>query len=521
MKILFYLEPHPIRNRFESFNFIGMRIMRMLRDEYIGKTSVGYEPHEVRILLSRHYDKIIKEFPEMQPAILGMSAEENNKLTAMKLDWQNNPKAIADWVDLMKGAGEVSEFYESVLERVQNGPYSFDLVINWATNGAIRNYCEKHGIHNISLEQGCVRNPIYESMYIDAMGVNGMAMSRYIDLSRVVPMDMEVLRLMLPSKSTHDKAIDAIHNTIKSKYSAAIYEGIGRNVLIALQLKDDSNCILYSDYASMHEMLSEVLPVLHDAGYKCFIKPHPAAKDRLINQFDHDDCKTYLNSFENNVYWLDDIVQNRDYIALLNKMDWIVTVNSSAGFEAMIYGKPVVILGDAPYRIGKQLPRLEDMLSDEFDYNAYSDTCARIVTVMLRHYLVPSTMAHDFSYLMRYIDKATRAYDILQTNGASAMTDFIQGDVHLDFAIKQQLTTERVLQSRYAKYRDKLSPPTNLVDTPKPITVISNEKKLEQRSFKQSFSRKWAKLKRDPAKFCIDSKNPLLRYIGRLMGGRK
>lgn len=515
MKILFYLEPHPIRNRFESFGFIGARIMKMLRDEYLGKTSTAYEPPEVRILLSRYYDKLSKEFSEMQPAILGMSAEENDKLSTLKLDWQD-PQAITTWVDLMKGEGEISEFYESILERVYTGPYCFDVVINWATNGAIRNFCQKHGIHNISLEQGCVRDPIYESLYIDAMGVNGMAISRYIDLNRVKPMDMEVMRFMLPSKSAHHKAVDAIHNAIKSKYSAAIYAGIGRNVLITLQLKDDSNCILYSDYSSMREMLAQVLPKLHQAGYNCFIKPHPAAKDRYINQVDHDECKEYLSNFDDNVYWLDDIVQNRDYIALLNKMDWVVTVNSSAGFEAMIYGKPVVVLGDAPYRIGNQLPRLDDMLSDDFDYQAYGDTCARIVTVMLRHYLVPSVMGHDFHYLMHYIKRAMYAYDIFQTEGASAMTDFIQEDSYLDFSIKEQLTAEKVLQSRYAKYRVK----THAVAGQQTIAKTVTAKKIEPLNFEQRFSRKWAKLKRDPAKFCIDSKNPLLRLIGKLMGGR-
>ncbi len=520
MKILIYLEPHPIRDRFESFGFIGQRFIKMLRDEYHGRANSGCEPHEVRILLSRYYSQLRDNNKDMAPLFLSLNQSENDSIQALKKDWSSDPAAISEWVNLMRGEGEVSDLYKRILARVHGEVYPFDVVLNWSTNGAIRSFCEERGLDAVSMELGCTRQPIYDSLYIDAAGVNGRALSRHIDLTRVQPLDLDILRAMLPTRAAGNKAWDGMHNPISSVSAENIYQEIGANVLIPLQLKDDSNCILYSKYGSMLEVLQEVLPRLTKAGYRCFIKPHPAANDRAINKVDHAACLAYVENLENGVFWLDDVRQKEDYLALLNKMSYVVTVNSSAGFEAMICGKVVIPLGDAPYCIGQSFPTLDELVCHQVDHATYRDNAARIVTIMLRNYLVPQALGFDFPYFIRYLQRAIRANNLLITSGPTAMTDYLLSEEYLNFDIQERLLAPRELHARFVAARPKpVSVPvalrqTVLIPKPHPATLPASHNTSD------AFTRKLRKLRRDPAKYFVDSKNPVLKLMGRMLGGR-
>lgn len=513
MKILIYLEPHPIRDRFESFGFIGQRFIRMLRDEYCGRTNSGCEPHEVRILLSRHYSMLRDNNKDMAPLFLGLTQDENDSIQSLNRDWSKDPAAIAEWVNLMRGESAVSELYMGILKRVHSEVYPFDVVVNWSTNGAVRRFCAERGLDTVSMELGCTRQPVYDSIYVDAAGVNGQAVSRHVDLSRVTPLDLELIRAMLPTRTAGSRAWDAMHNAIVSKSAESIYQDIGNNVLIPLQLKDDSNCILYSQFESMQQMLGVVLPQLTAAGYRCFVKPHPAAGDRAINKADHDACLAFVEGFESGVFWLEDVRQKEDYLALLNKMSYVVTINSSTGFEAMICGKIVVPLGESPYFIGQAFPTLDAMVLRQVDVDAYHDSAVRIVTVMLRHYLVPQALAFDYPHFIRYLQRAIRANDLLGTAGPSAMTDYLMSEEYLTFDIQERLLAARELHARFVKARPKL---TSEAATHK----AQHRTTPTAQGTSDAFARKLRKLRRDPAKFLVDSRNPVFKSVGRMLGGR-
>jgi capsular polysaccharide export protein len=530
MKILIYLELHPIRDRFDSFGFIGQRFIRMLRDEYQGHLNSGYEPHEVRILLSRHYNELRDNNKDMAPLFLSLTKNENDSIQDLNRDWANDPAAISTWLDVMRGEGEISKFYQDILARVHNEVYHFDSVVNWSTNGAVRRFCEDRGLDMVSMELGCTRLPFYESLYVDAAGVNGNALSRHIDLSQVTPLNLDLIRAMLPTRIGENKGWDCKHNVIFSKSNEFIYKDIKNNVLIPLQLKDDSNCILYSKYKSMLDMLIEVLPQLIAAGYSCFIKPHPSAGDRAINKADHEACLSFVQGLEAGAFWLDDFVKKEDYLALLNKMKYVVTVNSSAGFEAMLCGKIVVCLGDAPYRIGQALPTLDVMVQRQLDFKTYNDNAARIVTVMLRHYLVPEGMGFDFNHFIRYLQRAIRTNDLLISSGPVAMTDYILGDEYLTFDIKERLLAPRELHSRFKKSQQKSVSAVVVNKVHHENLQVARAKPEVNRERHETLpiarealgerERKIRKFRRDPAKFFIDSTNPISKYLGRILGGQ-
>lgn len=514
MKILIYVELHPIRDRFESFSFVAKKFVEMLREEYLyGRGSP--DPYDIRILISRHYSNVLSSNEDMASIFLGLTKDENDKIESYRRSWSEDPESIRLWKELMKGDGEVSSFYSSILERVHENVFPFDVLINWSTNGAVRGFCERRGIDNVSLELGCTRAPIYDSAYVDALGVNGGSITKYINLDMIPTFDVCSVRTQLPLTGLHHSEWDGLNSPILSKHAVEIYQDPDRNVLIPLQLKDDSNCILYSSYCSMEDFLNDVLPRLIENGYRCFVKPHPAASDRKINKDDHEKCREIVEAHLDHVFWLDDISPKKDYISLLNKMNFVVTVNSSIGFEAMLCGGCAIVMGDAPYKIGAGYPSLEDMLNGTFCRYKYRELSAKIVGLFLSHYLVPLDFLFRYKYFIEYIFNAVQAKNLYFRHGDIALTECLTKNNYINYSIKCQLLNKSGIRSRFANVnRSAIS----IKYSPK-VPVHKNGGFVK--NTKLSWSRKkWIKLRRDPAKFFIDSNNPIFRRIGLILGGR-
>lgn len=518
MKILIYIELHPIRDRFESFSFIAKKFVDMLRDEYLGALKTSLDPYDIRILIGRHYGGVLSSNEDMKSIFLGLTKDENDKIESYKRSWSDDPEAIRQWKDLMKGEGEVSTFYSSILERVHENVFPFDVLINWSTNGAVRGFCERRGIDNVSLELGCTRAPIYDSAYVDALGVNGASIAKHVDLNMISTSDMHSIRARLPMTGLHDSEWDGLNNPILSKHAYEIYRNPERNVLIPLQLKDDSNCILYSSYHSMEDFLKEVLPRLVEKGYRCFVKPHPAASDRKINKDDHEKCRELVDAYSDQVFWLDDINHRRDYVSLLNKVKYVVTVNSSTGFEAMLCGRVAIVMGDAPYKIGSDYPSFEDMLSGALCLMKYRELSGKIVGVFLRHYLVPRDFLFRYKYFVEYVFDAIQAKNAYLRYGSAALTECISKNNYLNYNIKNILLNKSGIRSRFAEVSRNAVAAKGFIESAG-VHVGKNGRVTKRPKFSWN-QKKWVKFRRDPAKFFVDSKSSIFRRIGLIMGGR-
>lgn len=109
-------------------------------------------------------------------------------------------------------------------------------------------------------------------------------------------------------------------------------------VLLPLQIESDSNILFYSPfYKSMPAVIGDVVEAL-----ECYpdvylvVKPHPEDKDRLVE----------LDVFSGSQCQLNDELS---LPTLLDCADVVVTINSTVGLEALLFGKPVVTLGQAIY----------------------------------------------------------------------------------------------------------------------------------------------------------------------------
>jgi len=424
MNILFYIESHPIRNSFTEFYWIVEELLKMIDDEFNSKNHT-ISTIEIRLLCSRHiHDKIVKHLEHMNinRFILGLTNEENNYiLDKYHKHWDKSQLNV--WKELLKGVGEISNFYESIIERVYQS-YQFDTIVYWGTNGAIKNFSKKHNIPAISMELGCTRSPFFQSCYFDFKGVNGNAYTNDIDLdSFEQDYSLEEIQTFLPVKQFKDKSFDAIHDVINDPSAGYLYRTIGKNVLLPLQLMDDANIILYSKYSSMLEFLEDVLPKLTTAGYCCFVKPHPGNIFRVINADDHQKCKKFCEAY-NNVHWLENFENNKYLLSLYSKIDYFVVINSSVGFEAMLLGKIVIPLGQSPYNISNELPTLSNLLEGNIDKVSYQKTLIKIVNFLLFNYLYFKDEAFNFNSFISAIEFNSKLF-FLYNNDKKSFQDFI------------------------------------------------------------------------------------------------
>ncbi|WP_431296224.1 hypothetical protein [Rahnella sp. PAMC 25559] len=535
MRVLFYLEVHPLRNSFNQFAWVGKEIINMLRKHYLTENNSKINDDDIRIVVSRHYKELTDSNQDIKTIFIGLTKEENDRLSFYLRDWNTEPEAIDYWTSLMNGKGEVSEFYSGILDRIKNNVFDFDVVVNWSTNGAVRDYCNRKGIHNVSMELGCVREPILNTICFDACGVNGNSIIRHVDLEAVDENELVDIKSILPVRIKNNMALDAVFKPIQSKYSEYIYSSFGKNVLIPLQLKDDSNRIIFSEYKGMLAFLKDVVPKLSSAGYTCIIKPHPMANasvSRLINKDDHEACKEYVDGFESdNIVWLDDVNDKDSYLALLNLVNFAVTINSSVGFEAMMLDIPTVVLGKSPFDVNTI--KIESLLNDNIDSITLTKHNHKISNVIMRHYLVPQAIAFDFYTFMFNVKRAIKLEKILHKKGSKAFTYELCKFDNLIPYYENLNVPPQVRQAHnmhHKKYIANITPKKEvkaiikLADaSDSPQVVVSSKldsplydmkiEKLNNADSQSNFKKKVIKFKRDPKRFFADSKNGYIRIL--------
>jgi hypothetical protein len=129
---------------------------------------------------------------------------------------------------------------------------------------------------------------------------------------------------------------------------------------------------------------------------------------------------------------------------------------------------------------------------------------------------VPQPFAFEYSHFVDNLRTAIKLKETLRTQGPEALTALmIRTPERLNFDISDKVSALRVLDKRFSETLRGLGPTPVLAPVPIKPPVI------ETRTDFDRLQRKLTKLRRDPAKFLVDSQNPLLSTIGSIIGGRK
>lgn len=189
------------------------------------------------------------------------------------------------------------------------------------------------------------RGLLVDSLVIDPLGVNfgsALAGENWKGIKGTEPTDAESKRLshyrecVLNSKRTvvtHGVDCDPqqARDSLKIPSGATV-------VMLPLQIETDSNILFYSPfYKSMCVLIQELQEALKFFGNTFLvIKPHPEDQHRLaeLEAWCGPQCR---------------VSTNLSLPSLLSMVDVVTVINSTVGLEALIYGKPVVVLGQAIY----------------------------------------------------------------------------------------------------------------------------------------------------------------------------
>lgn len=380
MKILIYIEPHPVRDIKQFFTTAR---------NYFPLLSLTPE-FDVRMFANKPtLDSVLQEVDgAIKDKLLWPTDDESKMISAYDNSWQLED--VERWKDLITGHGLVSEKYYDVICRLWS-LFPFDTIIHWGGNGAIDKFVQRYSVEKISMELGCTRGPYLKSIVMDPYGSNGAGLVGKLSSS-------EIVEAVGTESVSRDKSLFGYSASVEAKGYEERFSSLpeylndefrkNKLVFFPLQLFDDANLLIYSKYNTLVELVLDVVPSLAERGYKIIVKPHPSSRHRKGADMANSLARAALSPWTSNVIWEDgpDAIPNSRYFSIA---DFVVTVNSSVGFEALYYGKPVVVLGDAVYKPKDLFPSLKDMLEDRFDGSAYSRNIAALRTFMLGSYLLP------------------------------------------------------------------------------------------------------------------------------------
>ena len=423
MKTLFALELHIIRQNPYMFD----KIVNEFYETIVGSgNSKDWNDISPYMLISKYQIVGNSDF------LITLPPAVEKELMSFLIPWGEN--SVSLWCDLMRGEGKIAELYSDILQWLATR-HGIECFVYWGTNHTIRKFCKSAGLRSIAMELGPTRSPFLPTRYCDFAGVNGDAHVRNVDISAFEPMNLTAWRQSGGVCFANGSREDSIFNPLTTRYAERIYHRKKPCACLVLQLDDDSNCLIHSRYSGLLEMVQEVVPKLLDAGWLVLVKPHPGAGRNLVMNRDgarwmnvvaHEKCHEYINQLNSDsACWLDD-VPPAEYPSLLSKMDAVITVNSSVGFEAMLMERPVVALGRAPYNIQDKLPTLDQLLENRIDYDAYTDFCRRTGNLMLNYYLGSANMASCPNELSRAIWRNLILEDAWDRGGSVELTAAIR-----------------------------------------------------------------------------------------------
>jgi capsular polysaccharide export protein len=185
----------------------------------------------------------------------------------------------------------------------------------------LRLICKQRKIQCAFLERGLLKR----SLFIDRMGVNGAS-----SLNGLSPSIVDSFSL----SDEESSCIKQLFN-LKPQTANNVTPKKNPNIFFPLQVQLDTNIILYCKYRTMRETFLDIYSALNSEGSSFLVRPHPEeTPDTLINIPQFDNVK--VSSEKSLDHWLD-------------WSDFVVTINSTVGLEALIKGKQVISLGQSIY----------------------------------------------------------------------------------------------------------------------------------------------------------------------------
>lgn len=389
--ILFYVEPMPIRNTYIAFKHYPILFSKFILESGREYKTIIYANYQTLHELSKKNSEFTNYF-EIP------THEEQVFFESLYKDWET--EGIELWLELYHDS-VLSQKFVKIIENIYSRN-KFDYIVCWGTNDAVRMFASNHNIGFINLELGCSRLPYQDTIVGDHIGVNGDSFLSKCHINDIPKLETHEGNYDLYYSMNYcSKAYEDRFKYISESIIDVDFNGYDKIYLIVLQLSDDANMLKYSNFENINSFLHQVLPKISNNSL-CIIKEHPLSKNRIGSINENFIAKKYASSFSN-VVWLgckDGSITNAE---LLTISDCVITINSSFGFEALLYEKPVIIYGDAVYKLQGVFPTLEEYQNKNFDIHQYKNKIAKLRSFFLDYYLVNKSLLDNTKFVYQYL----------------------------------------------------------------------------------------------------------------------
>lgn len=422
------LEPFPIRNTFSSHAWIGERLAQMLLAE-----PHGFTVADMRILCNEpSMVHIAACLPAARPYLLQAPPGCQAPFTAAMADWHTS--GVHTWRAIQGGSPAHEPMYEALVTALRDA-YPFDVLAYWGTNETMRAVASRLGIPMLWAEYGPLRAPFPTRFCLDASGVNGMASGRATlrlkSPSAPIAVPGSALDLQVGPVCTPVSAYEATLMLPPPAAAAALARllqftrGQDRVVLLVMQLADDANILAFGNGWTCQALTRTMLKLQAGPGTVFILRPHPGEGQSYHTLQDGEAVRAMVAD-RTDVLVFDDEGQDA-YLACLSITSEVVCINSSVGFEAAMFGKPVRVVGQAAYMpadggadLAAPPVQLDDqsiqtLLQDRFipEGRFWSLACWREKAASVAHAAAPRLMppqAADLRTVPRLPTAATRAF---------------------------------------------------------------------------------------------------------------
>jgi Capsule polysaccharide biosynthesis protein len=378
VRILAYVEPHPIRNSPMQFGHVGRIIAQGL------SSAALWEKFEYRILANHAIaDQLSREVPQVVPWLLRPTAQEAAAIREYDRTW--NEAAIEVWLGLVTGRGSVSALYAGMLRRI-HAAFPFEVVLLWSENGAVTQVARELGATPVHAELGPTRRPFPPTVYLDGRGTNGNASVTRVPLS-VVESARVVPRETWLTPSLHSPSPGLLESGV-SWPSPAVSALLPREpyVFIPMQFADDLNTLSHSGCRTPAEFIESVIPECLERGLRVVVKGHPGVAERPYNLAMEIRALATARAMGDEVVVLPRSISSSDTLAAVAQANSVCTINSSLGFESILIGKSVSLLGAAVYDVHGRIRERGRFPSRSEEHVRWE---TQLASFLMGHYLLP------------------------------------------------------------------------------------------------------------------------------------
>jgi hypothetical protein len=233
-------------------------------------------------------------------------------------------------------------FLEDIIEK-----YDIKTAYSTCNNWTLYSTCLDYKIPVLHQEVGPLRYPyFYDTAYLDFMGVNGNTeffyrFDKFKEFRKEVKLYSREELLRIVTKPEH-------YSYVKNLLEAKPTYDCGA----ALQVDVDSNTIAFNEGWTTADLINKAIK---DYG-RVLVRNHPSASIHFTNP------KSLGGGVLDN---------SKDSLEFISKCKKIMTINSSVGFQAILMGKEVEILGDNPFREVPVMSEEDKLLALNFAIFSY------------------------------------------------------------------------------------------------------------------------------------------------------